>query len=274
MQPQGYVPGQETFLDKLRGHKVNNWLLENVQVASGQVGQTTLGDGHAPMTSSSAGLGADALAIQGWSTMNASSGVADVLTSAVQGHDTGAEKRVLGLSAPSNVKQSFTLMPPPPSSEITRPVNYSYLEHVAGADKNAVYSSNVAGVNPVVGLRQINQHGLLVDRPAALPPMGPPQGPVPAPHVAQNDRGMHQPAPHVLQQNAPEQQNPGALEQDQDGESTASDSSRNSRKSVKKVKKKKIKSGFLDKPDTNVMSKVLVPHMAQSGLFMHKPYNF
>lgn len=58
-----------------------------------------------------------------------------------------------------------------------------------------------------------------------------------------------------------------------EGESTVTHPSDNTQNCCRH-KLKKVKSGFLDKPDTNVQHKVLVPHMAQNRCFVHKPTSF
>lgn len=284
----GYVQNPSTGLyDVSLRDKVNDWLVNGQTMPPGQTGHVSRGQMNAPAVHSGlsapvpvpSGQGHSGLAGT-WSALRQSA--VTVTGSEAQGHGLSAQPWDAGApesSQPYLGQQTERAMAANGATGGNKQVSYSYLERVAGLDKNALYFSNT-GVNTGAGLRQANQQGLLPAtlQPArAMAPM-PPQGPplvVPLGQHGVNGQ-MRQVAPPVLQQAPPEHgiMPPPAVERDQDGESTTSDSSKNSKKSVKKLKKKKIKSGFLDKPDTNVRSKVQVPHMAQSGLFMHKPTTF
>lgn len=132
---------------------------------------------------------------------------------------------------------------------------FSLLEEVANQDKTELFFRNVA-------MRQIRDQGLWPEADQEEAPQQVDQQRQPPPPVLQ--RALQEQVGH------PQNQEP---DHDPEGESTVTEFSRLNQYCCKH-KTKKVKSGFLDKPDTNVQHKVLVPHMAQNRCFMHKPVTF
>lgn len=134
----------------------------------------------------------------------------------------------------------------------------SHLEQVANADKTDLYYRNLAR-------NQMQNRGYWAQNAGV---------------AAQETAAQRQPrtAP-VLQ--APRDALPAQMGQGQlqeienqfEGESTITHRTK-LQTGCCKHDSKKLRSGFLDKPDTDVHMKVLVPHMAQNRCFVHRPTTF